>query len=648
MLKRLILLSLLMAMLFQSFASGSSVNIYQQFDNLSQQVNRSRGLALAVLKQIKQIDADCLSDGDIPVPGRTGEARSRLGGVRLLVRSFETISDDAEKLSKQLERDLMSSAYRATLAAELTPGIKKLKIEIARFRQYVNQHYNRAINNYGEPIIGAPRAAGLAPGKKLSISGEVATGLGSSQYKRPHANPAFKSSSTDFLFGVKGLFIPSKNTTVLMNLNHKKTVQRREIALTKLGASVVQNFTPNFTGTAGLDYSRYSDKTIDIASYGDLGMFGRVAFQKKGMRLDGQVRRTSRGYSDLDNADYSTTTLSGGATLPVGLGNVKLRMNYLSKSNDIDALNHTEFSPGAIWQFVPCGSEVGVKYQQFSHPEVDDSPLDNNRIKAHLHLVKKSGPGTSRWGPEVMIYKFPNDEARDYIDFKLFLQSNKRTTSFKTLRLEAAYRMYSDTSQYDFAQLQFRSNSRPIGSGYYSNLNLAARYYTESSNDDDALRFSNVHPPHTVDCYWNLGWNWIGGSWFQGFSAGPIFGTRVYLDTERSDAFDEDLIDTDFLLRNPQNTARAGLKVGISGTSSQTVTWRTDLSYVYSILYNADPMRTTNILELSTRLNYPIDDKWLVEGYAKIHRTRVEIESVADLNKSNVGVQVKYLFGTGL
>lgn len=82
----------------------------------------------------------------------------------------------------------------------------------------------------------------------------------------------------------------------------------------------------------------------------------------------------------------------------------------------------------------------------------------------------------------------------------------------------------------------------------------------------------------------------------------------------------------------------AGLAIGPG------ITGNVELSFIQSALYNADPIRSVGILELKIRFTYPVNREWSVDGYGNLHSTRADIESSADLDKSQVGVQVRYLF----
>ena len=53
-------------------------------------------------------------------------------------------------------------------------------------------------------------------------------------------------------------------------------------------------------------------------------------------------------------------------------------------------------------------------------------------------------------------------------------------------------------------------------------------------------------------------------NWLRTLSIGPILATKAYIDTERSDAFDDNFVDVDFVARNPRNTVRIGFEGGQS------------------------------------------------------------------------------------
>ncbi len=658
---RVILLTVFITAIAVQALAASIDEVQTSYNKLALQSNQVRGLALSILKDIKQIDTECRdSEGD-PVLTRMDLARDKLGRVELMRVSFNAACGDAEISRVQVSVGLKSLADDEPLVVELKPALAKISADMVKYRRYVDHYYQKTIDDFGQPTATLAPLAGVGVDKNLVLTGEATAELANSKYERVNTNPAIKVSGMDLSFGLKGKYTPTTKTSVLAHIDHESTVEQREIGLTNLGASVIQQFSPDFSATAGFDLNKYSDKENDIANFNDFGMFARAAYQNQGKRFDVNVRQVKRSYGNVDDntptiipdnpprldrykPEYTTTSLTTRATMPIGQGQIKAQLRYFKKTVGNKFFDFTEMNPSLIWILSPSGSELGASYQKFTHPNQDSATTDNNRIKLHYYAVSRNSEGSTRWGPEVMMYRYPLAEERDYSDFKLMRQTDSRGKRYSPARWEIAYRLYSDTTQFDFAQLQYRKKSRPLGSGKYSSFNLAMRYYTEASNEDDSLRFGNVHPAHTLDTYWDFGWSMRGASWMQRLTIGPILATRMFFDTERADAFDADFVDIDFVLLNPRNSARAGFKVGMSGASPTGVSWQADVSYVWSMLYNADPKRTTNILELNTQVNYPVNEQWFVEGYSKVHRTRAEVASPADLNKLDIGIRARYLF----
>ncbi len=645
--RRLFVVTLLLLGLCSSAFAASEQQLQERYDDANRHVNRSRGLTLAILKQIKQLDNDCRASSGVPLPARKSEAQNRLGSVKPLVDAFNVNTDETSEALSKLHTDLNSESSAKDLAGQLGPKIDKLKADLKKYRGLVQRYWDKATGDFGQPIEPTDRIGpvhGSATGQPVTIHGEFTAALGSSKYKRPHADPRISASSGDFSFNLSGRYTPSGKTTVLGRLNHKTTVERREIGLTDFGATVNHQLSPQVSLSAGLDLSKYSDKENDVFNYSQTGIFAQMATQTAKHKVNVQIRRDSRGYSNTNGADYNTFSFTARDMMPFGTGNVKMQLRYLKKTNDIEALDHSEFNPSVVYHFSPGGSQIGMSYQQFRMPNFDDSPTESNRLKVHYYSGRRTATGSKRWGPEIHMYKYPNLDDADMTDLKFIYQSSMRGRQTKMTRWNLVYRMHQDTLMFDFAQVQFRRNSRPVGSGRYSKFNLAARYYTEASDEDNPLRFSNVHPAHTLDIYYSFGWAKALGGWMPTLSIGPILGAKAYIDTERADAFDEDIVDVDFVARNPRNTARVGLDAVAGIAFDPGITGRAELSYIMSAYYNADPIRTISIFELKIRFSYPVNQQWFVDGYTNFHSTRAEIESPADLDRSKIGVQVRYLF----
>ncbi len=659
---RAILITIFIAAINVPILAASIDELQTNYDNLSIRFNKVKGLALSTLKEIKQIDTECRNSQGEPLISKMDLARNKLTKVELLRVSFENAYQDATVLLAQINNDLNSLDKNEPLVIELKPTLAKIGIDLDKYRKYVERYYQKAIDDFGQPMTASIASSGLGQRKNLYLSGEATIGLGSSKYERVNINPGVNISGKDLSFGLKGKYIAAAKTSVFAFVDHKSTVEQREIGLTKLGASVVQQFSPNLSATAGFDVNKYADKENEVADFSDFGIFSRLSYRNQGKRFNLNYRKVTRSYSNADESaltiipdfparfdlykpDYTTTSFSTDATIPAGQGEIKAQLRYFKKEVGNKFFDFEELSPSLVWTLSPSGSQLAASYQTFTHPNQDSAVTDNNRLKVRYHSVSRNGNSVKTWGPEVMLYQFPLAEENDYTDVKLMKKIDSRGDSYSSTKWEISYRIYSDSIQFDFAQLQYRKNIRPIVSGKYTSFNIAARYYTEASDKDDLLRFGNVHPAHTLDFYWDFGWSKSKTGFVQKFSLGPILAARMYFDTERADAFDADFVDIDFVLLNPRNSARAGMKLGMSGVSTTGTTWRANISYVWSTLYNAVPIRSTNILELNTQINYPVDDKWSVEGYSKMHRTRADIDSPADLNKLDIGIRAKYLFG---
>lgn len=66
-------------------------------DDASRLVNRSRGLAVAILKEIKSLDEACRGDGGEPIQDKKPLARQILGRIEPLTQSFDNNARSAEK-----------------------------------------------------------------------------------------------------------------------------------------------------------------------------------------------------------------------------------------------------------------------------------------------------------------------------------------------------------------------------------------------------------------------------------------------------------------------------------------------------------------------------------------------------------------------
>jgi hypothetical protein len=296
--------------------------------------------------------------------------------------------------------------------------------------------------------------------------------------------------------------------------------------------------------------------------------------------------------------------------------------------------------------------EIGVSYQKISHPDANDSPLDNTRIKAHLDMFKQDGTRSVRYGPAVMLYQFPNRDDKDFYDFKLKHDYTDRSRRSSSRQIDLVYRLHQDTTKFDFAQLSLRKESRPIGSGWYSRLHAAGRFYVESSYEagrtlpvgtTDTVIFEVFSDPHTVDLQFGFGRLKTGSGWYRLMSIGPLVGAKFYIDPN-GEAKAGVETDIDYSLMNPRNFVKGGIEVVLAGATASGVTWRGDASYSLLARYNAEPKTTTNYVKINGRTTYPVSPDWKIDGYMRVQLTKMSEKSSTDKERFEFGVQARYLF----
>ncbi len=618
--------------------SGAKESSREQLDVAENDFNRAKGLTLAILRRVKQIDQQYRTSSGEPLEELASAARHDLATVKLLLVSFRDIS---ESLGSRLDE-------LATVLPDEKSRLEEMRRNLRKYQRTVDKVYNRAVADFGEPTPQEAHTVGLQPGSKLAISGEVSALLGKASYKRPNTNPVIDQSSADFGLGANAKWIPNNKLNFNGKFSRRSTVQQQEIGLTDFGLGGAWNMSRRAVLSFGLDKSWYSENDSDVNDFSDFGLFGRLDLQGPRFRFNTTLRQESRSYDEetIIAADYTTTSLISNATLPFGRGNLKLGLRYLKKGHDdTEWLDYKELTPSAVWELIPGGTELAVSYQKLSHPEIDDDPRDVGRLKAGLIFKKRYGAtGRTEWGPAIARYSYPNADDNNYTDLKLTYRKQSADDGLRMASLDVVYRLYSGDSQYDFAQFRWQKTSNPDGSGRYGNLNLSVRVYTEASDEDDPLRYANLCPPHTVDFLWRFGWSRSGLAVLRNFSIGPIIGARAYIDTERHEVFDEDLLDVDFLWRNPQNNIRAGVDCKANLITYTGITIDGEIKYERSFLYNADPTRSTGVLTFQTRAGYRINSQLIIDGEANLHRTRASIDSYSDLNKTGVRFQLRYLF----
>ncbi|MBU0985127.1 MAG: hypothetical protein KKA42_14730 [candidate division Zixibacteria bacterium] len=659
--RRVIATALTVILVVASASFGSSGDVRQRYNELSKYMNRTRGLTLSILKKIKEIDKTYRTDAGEPIRPRIPAARQSLSVVQLLVTSFEENGDYLEKELVRFKRDF-TPEERSSYESHLL----QLNKDLAKYRKAVDKTWGRATGDFGTPDPQSPFAAPLAGGGKFSITGEAGTLLGLTSYERPNVNPEYEASTTDFELGARAKWVPNEMLNVDGHFSRRSTVQRREIGLTDIGATASLNLSSEATAALGFNYSGYGESDADLNDFKDLAVFGRASYQGPGIRGNVFLQRLSRSYSEEMplgffvaplSLDYSVTTMRGNASIPAGLGLVRARLTYEKKSNDFEVRNHTNMNPSVVWELTPGGSELGLDYQSLSHPN-DGSGLDSSivtllggsiddqrRIKAHYLSKSREVGKVKEYGPSVAMYSFPDNDDRNFTDIKFTVQTRSSHKGYANSGFTVVYRLYSGEGMFDFAQLEWRQNANPSGSGRYKSFNIALRYYTEASNQDDSLSLGTMHPAHTADLFWRFGWVRSGTGTLRRLSFGPVVGSKVYVDTERNDAFDSDLLDdVNYIFPNPQNNIRAGMDANVGIVTNNGMTIDGQASYQKSFLYAADPTRTTDLFDLRIRCGYRINAAFLVDGQIDFHKTAASVNAASDLNRSGVRVQLRYLF----
>ncbi len=639
-------------------AQTAATSVKEQFDDATKYVNRTRGLTLSILKQVKQVDRLYRSSSGTPVEGQRPVAREQLAATKLLVGSFNETSRDAEDMLRALKQH---SEY-ADRASDMEKDVKK-------YRKAVDKTYGKAVDDFGEPPDRASYSATpIQPGARLSITGEATGTLGTSGYKRPNVTPEFDQSTTEFGIGARGKWIINEKLNVDAKLARQSTVERIAQNRSNVGAALNFAVTPQLYLTGGFDWSGYNESDFDTNDFGDFDLFVKSDYRGTGLRGNAMIKSSKRSYDEKTIAhpgkgalalDYSTTQLLANAILPAGTGELKIRLNYLSKSHDYDRRDYTKFNPSAVWEITPGGSEMGFSYEILSHSnllEGDPSsyenqvnafvlmqtggiPRDSKRIKAHYKAKKREGATMKTWGPSVALYSYPDDKESDFKDLKfdynrVSFENGSSSTNFRLM-----YRLTGDKA-FDFVQLEIRRDRSPSSAGIYNNTSLAARFYTEQSHDDS---LANMAPAHTLDANWRFGLNLSASAPINRLSVGPVIGGRMYFDTERDDKLDGDLLDVDFLLKNPRNFVRIGVEATTGIVTPTGFKINGKLGWQTIVLYNSDPKRSTKLLTLDVRGSYQINSQFFLDGNVDFHRTRADEKAFADLDRTGIRFQVRYL-----
>ena len=120
-----------------------------------------------------------------------------------------------------------------------------------------------------------------------------------------------------------------------------------------------------------------------------------------------------------------------------------------------------------------------------------------------------------------------------------------------------------------------------------------------------------------------------------------MFGAKMYFDSERHDAFENEV---DYLWQNPRNSILGGLHISALIQPSQVVRITAGMRYQLNFLYNADPFRKYSLTDLNFSVNYLFNPRLVIELKGNFYITRASIESDTDLDKTSVLLQIRYLF----
>jgi len=652
--------------------AASDAALQSNYDEVSRDVNRARGLALSILKSIKEIDKNHRFESGTVRSGHEGAARTRLARIESVKEAFEGQYRSAELGLKGIDKKL-DKAAGSGVVDDLKRRAAEDRANLKKYHGYVDRFWKRSVKDFGEPLhSSAVGLSGAGGSGGVHITGEASFGLNTASYKQPNSSPPVDVSATAPTFGAKARWLVSERTNVLAHLRHEATANRTEISQTGFGASVRHGFSNQFAGTAGFDILSYKDGNGDTTGYGETSLFARADFSSGDKKFDAEIRSTSHSRdlafgsaAAVGLADHSMLAMRLRATLPVGKGLMRLQLRRDSKSYKegdglsqmgADILSFTELSPSAVWQLTPGGSELGVVYRSYKYKEPTENPLNSTRLRAHFHAVSRNGTKTSRFGPEIYIYTLtdvPDSVFSGYMDFRLTKQTTSRGRRATSQRWDALYRLNSDSSRFDFAQIRFSRDSRPAGSGGYSKIRMIAQFYTETSapttdsiydvNAGGTVAREIYAPPHVFDATWGFGWRFRGSSFIQLVSIGPKFNARFLVD-QNGEKKTNKVGDNDYEAQHPDNAAEWGIEATLSGSTMTGVTWRVEGSYGSRVWYNADPVPTTSTFSLATNVGYPINDRWRVDGHMRIRNTSQDLDDSKNLDKTDVGVFARYLF----
>jgi hypothetical protein len=668
--------------------------------------NRLRPACQAILITLKSIEDRAPARPDVAA---TTAIREELGAVRGLVERYREHSEASEGLRGRAEGALASARAAGRDVGDLERRAADASKAADKYRRYVEKFWGRAVDRWGEPIDPGP-GAGLpagGPGRSagMRVSGSLSAALGGSSYELVNADTDESVSEIQGRVEARGRL--RSGTLLDVRLGRESRVERREITLTEAGVTARHELPGGFGLEGGLSRTGYDEELVSRASYGETKLLGGIHRRFAGGRLAARVERRGRSHEDDDSfaagerLDYSVTTMRLEGEVRLGAGG-RLRGSAARTLRDGEN-DFTDQDLDAVdlgWQGSAGGPELQLAFQRFRYPDVEDfevSPgafasverdsLENQRIKARLVLPGRGGARRVRWTPEVLYYRFPEQDDAGWIDVGIERSargSGRGGTS--SSRLRAAYRRHEDEAdtRFDFATLTLRDRRRPVRGGFARELGASVKWFVESADVDSigevepgAVAAADVYvalgeitsalqstrEPNVVDLYFRGGWRVPGkGGLLEAVEAGPIVGHLLFADTEQKKLMDkaEELFsdhagllppeatnpfeDRNPLWKNSLNRFRAGGYGAVDIRTPTGFALRVSVEHTREILYNADPGQTFTSTDLAGSGRYFLRRDLVLEAVYGLHRVRFGDDSPNDYDRTEVRAGVRWLF----
>jgi len=123
-----VVLTLISAVLRPNSCHAAGLKDLQKLEkDVSRTVNRSRGLAHAILKRLKEVDESCRDAGGNPIPSQRNLAHQMLGRADALRATFNTNAQQAEDLIDKFDKKYKGIKNRGS-------GENEIRARVDRFR----------------------------------------------------------------------------------------------------------------------------------------------------------------------------------------------------------------------------------------------------------------------------------------------------------------------------------------------------------------------------------------------------------------------------------------------------------------------------------------------------------------------------------